>query len=68
MTLTEFKTIPVAERPKYFERLSLRDQIDFISSADPVVLLLGGYPTEERILARLEESISHGGQDGKTMH
>lgn len=68
MTLTEFKTIPVAERPKYFERLSVRDRIEFVSTEDPMVLLLGGYPSEERILAGLEQPISKEEQDGKSLH
>lgn len=55
MTLTEFKAVPVAERRKHFESLSIRDRIEFVSTEDPMVLLLGGYPTEERILSQLWE-------------
>lgn len=62
ITLAEFLQLPAGERRDGFEGLSVADQLAFIEAADPVTLILGGYPSEARILAQ------HGALDGNPAH
>lgn len=68
MTLEEFMRLPANERRPRFNELSVSDRLAFVSRADSVELIIGGYPVEERILAEAVRSGSNGGADGNAMH
>lgn len=56
MSLDEFMKLPAMERRQRFVELSIADQVAFVSRADSVELIMGGYPTEERILGPFWEA------------
>lgn len=72
MGLDEFMTLPAMERRQRFDELSVSDRLAFVSSADSVELIIGGYPTEERILDVAQHAANametNRSRDGKTMH
>lgn len=76
MTLYEFMKLPVMERRQRFSELSAADQVAFVSTADSIELILGGYPSEERILASQTEAEAQPvegadfprSRDGETLH
>jgi len=68
MSLDEFMTLPAMERRQRFGELSVSEQLAFVSSADSVELIIGGYPVEERILAEAVRSGSNGGAHDKALH
>lgn len=67
MTLDDFMKLGAQERRQRFAEMSVQDQIEFVSTADPVILVLGGYPSEALILAAQVQS-ADGERDGQTLH
>lgn len=53
MTLDEYCKFPKRE---LFEQLSVADQLAFVETAPDWMLVLGGYPTAERILLQAQSS------------
>jgi len=68
MGLEEFKTLPAMERRQRFGELSVSDQLAFVSHADYVELIIGGYPVEERILAEAVRPGFNGVAHDKALH
>lgn len=58
MVLADFMKLPPVVRRKCFDELSLTDQMTFLLKEDPLVLILGGYPSESQLLAMAECSCS----------
>ncbi|BAO29385.1 hypothetical protein [Sulfuritalea hydrogenivorans] len=57
ITLDEFMHLPVGdERRERFGDLAAADQLAFVRAADSVELILGGYPSESRILFSHEQA------------
>lgn len=69
MTLEQFKKLSGWEREEKFNLLSVADQLAIVRAADAWELILCGYPTEERILARATCHVGKGGSnENPVMH
>lgn len=64
MTLDEYRKHP---RRELFEQLSIADQITYVEEAPGWELILGSYPTKERILASATLFAEKGGSDAKSL-
>lgn len=54
LTLEEFEQLPASEQREAFDRLSFKDQFAYVDAADPLAMLMGGYPSLEEIERRMK--------------
>lgn len=65
MTLDDYRKFPKRE---LFEQMSVADQLAFVETAPDWMLIIGGYPTAERVLMRAQLALDLVSNENTPLH